>query len=162
MRALITYVSIHHGNTERIAKTIAEVLGAEMIKPWKVKPKELLEYDLIGSGSGIYWWRHHRSLFKLGENIPPVSAKKAFLFSTAGLNISWYTHRRLKRELQEKGFEIVGEFSCRGRDTNGPLARRGGLNRGHSNEKDLERAGEFAEKIQKALEDSGPSYSRPH
>ncbi len=33
MRALITHVSIHHGNAERIAKIIAEVLGAERIKP---------------------------------------------------------------------------------------------------------------------------------
>ena len=147
MGALIVYVSIHHRNTEKVARVIAEVLGADMVKPWKVKPEELLKYDLIGFGSGIYWWRHHWGLFKLVESLPKVEGKKAFIFSTAGLNIRWYNHRRLKRKLIEKGFEIVGEFSCRGWDTNGRLAKIGGLNRGHPNEKDLRKAREFAERM---------------
>ncbi|WP_048149911.1 flavodoxin family protein [Palaeococcus ferrophilus] len=145
MRALIVYVSVHHGNTERVAKAMAEVLGAELTKPWKVKPEELLSYDLIGFGSGIYWWRHHWGLFKLVENLPNVGGKKAFIFSTAGLNIRPYNHRKLRRALKEKGFEIVGEFSCRGWDTNGWLAKIGGLNKGHPDERDIGRARKFAE-----------------
>lgn len=41
-----------------IARAIAGVLNAELVKPWAVGD-ELLEYDVIGFGSGIYWWRHH-------------------------------------------------------------------------------------------------------
>ncbi|WP_461866274.1 NADPH-dependent FMN reductase family protein [Thermococcus sp.] len=100
---------------------------------------------MIGFGSGTYWWRHHWALLKLVEDLPRMEGKKAFIFSTAGM--PWYNHRALKRELKEKGFQIVGEFSCRGWDTNGWLAKIGGINKGHPNEKDLERVRRFAEKL---------------
>lgn len=147
MRALIVYVSIHHKNTEKVAKAMADVLNADLSKPWKIKPAEVGKYDLVGFGSGIYWWRHHWALLRLVDNLPRMEGKKAFIFSTAGMNIPWYTHRALKKKLKEKGFEIVGEFSCRGWDTNGWLARIGGINRGHPNEKDLERARRFAKRL---------------
>ena len=146
MKTIIVYVSIHHKNTEKIAKAIAEVLNAKLVKPWAVRD-ELLEYDLIGFGSGIYWWRHHWALLKLVDNLPRMKGKKTFIFSTAGVNIPWYNHRALRKKLKEKGFEIVGELSCRGWDTNGWLAKIGGINKGHPNEKDIEKARRFAEKI---------------
>lgn len=147
MSAIIVYVSIHHKNTEKIAKAIAEVLNAELVKPWEVKPEELLKYDLIGFGSGIYYWKHHRALFKLINNLPEVKGKKAFIFSTAGISIPFINHRKLRRALRRKGFEIVGELSCRGWDTNGWLAKIGGISKGHPNEKDLEKARRFAKKL---------------
>ncbi|WP_293257086.1 hypothetical protein [Palaeococcus sp. (in: euryarchaeotes)] len=70
-----------------------------------------------------------------------MGGKRAFIFSTVGM--PWYNHRALRRALKEKGFQIVGEFSCRGWDTNGWLAKVGG----DPNEKDLERARRFAEKL---------------
>ncbi|USH00614.1 flavodoxin family protein [Thermococcus argininiproducens] len=154
MNTLIIYVSIHHRNTEKVAKVMAKALDAELTKPWGITPKELLNYDLIGFGSGIYWWRHHWSLLKLVEELPMMKGKRAFIFSTAGMNIPFYNHRQLKRKLKEKGFEIVGEFSCRGWDTNGWLAKIGGINKGHPNESDLERAKKFAEKLRRNLHPS--------
>ncbi|QDA32101.1 flavodoxin [Thermococcus indicus] len=147
MRTLIVYVSIHHRNTEKITKAMAEVLGADLVKPWKTEPNELLKYDLIGFGSGIYWWRHHWGLFKLVESLPRMDGKKAFIFSTAGMNIRWYNHRKLKKALRKKGFKVVGEFSCRGWDTNGWLAKIGGLNKGHPNDRDVAEARRFAERL---------------
>lgn len=149
MRTLIVYVSIHHKNTEKVANAMAEVLDAELAKPWKINPEELEKYDLIGFGSGIYWWRHHWALLKLVDNLPGMEGKRAFIFSTAGMDIPWYNHRALRKKLGEKGFEIVGEFSCRGWDTNGWLAKIGGINKGRPNEEDLERARRFAGKIRK-------------
>ena len=32
-RVLIICVSVHHGNTKKIADVMAEVLGAEMVEP---------------------------------------------------------------------------------------------------------------------------------
>lgn len=151
MRALIVYVSVHHGNTEKVAKAIAEVLGAEMRKAWEVRPEELLSYDLLGFGSGIYYWKHHRALFKLLDSLPNVEGKKAFIFSTAGINVPFINHRKLRKALKEKGFEIVGEFSCRGWDTNGWLEKIGGLNKGHPDERDLERARKFAEGLKNQI-----------
>lgn len=151
MDSIIVYVSIHHKNTEMVAKVIAEVLNARLVKPWEIKPEELLKYDLIGFGSGIYYWKHHRALFELINKLPKVEGKKAFIFSTAGLNIPFINHRKLRKVLREKGFEIVGEFSCRGWDTNGWLAEIGGLNKGHPNEKDLENARKFAENLKASI-----------
>lgn len=72
------------------------------------------------------------------------------MFSTSGLPFflkAW--HAPLKSLLGRKGFEVVGEFSCRGFDTWGPLWLTGGLNRNHPDEMDLERAREFARKLPK-------------
>lgn len=145
--ALIIYVSIHHGNTEKIARAMAEVLNAKLVKPWEVGPKDVLKYDLIGFGSGIYFWRHHRALFELMDKMPNARGKKAFIFSTAGLDIPVVNHLALRRALKRKGFKIVGEFSCRGWDTNGILAKIGGINKGRPNEKDIERAKKFAKTL---------------
>ncbi len=92
MRALIVYVSIHHKNTEKVAKAMADVLNADLSKPRKIKPAEVGKYDLVGFGSGgIYWWRHHWALLRLVDNLPRMEGKKAFIFSTAGMNTPWYT-----------------------------------------------------------------------
>lgn len=53
MNALIAYVSIHHRNTKRIARTMAKTLEPDLAKPWKTEPNELMEYDLIGFGSPL-------------------------------------------------------------------------------------------------------------
>jgi len=151
MNALIIYVSIHHGNTKKVAKIMAETLNAKLVKSWEIKPEQLTKYDLIGFGSGIYYWRHHWALFKLIDNLPQMKGKKAFIFSTAGINVPFINHRKLRSALRKKGFEIVGEFSCRGWDTNGWLEKIGGISKGHPNEKDLERARRFAEKLKSMI-----------
>ena len=53
MRSLIVLYSYHHHNTEKVAKVISPVLGAEIKWPEDVNPEEIKEYDLIGFGSGI-------------------------------------------------------------------------------------------------------------
>ena len=54
---MIIYVSVHHGNTAKIAQIMAEVLNAKLVKPNQVNIDELLNYELIGFGSGIYFCR---------------------------------------------------------------------------------------------------------
>ncbi len=76
----------------------------------------LADYDLIGLGSGIYWGKNDRRLLYLVSNLPQVNAKKAFVFSTSGIRAGRVLNefnKRLKRKLEEKGFSIIGEFSCR-------------------------------------------------
>ena len=84
MKALILYKSIHHKNTEKIAKAIAEELNADIYDIDKVSSDIIENYDLIGFGSGIYFGKHHKSLFKFLDKINKTN-KKAFIFSTAGL-----------------------------------------------------------------------------
>jgi len=51
--AMVLY-SYHHNNTEKIAKSIAKVLDANIKKPQEINPGDLQKYDMIGFGSGIY------------------------------------------------------------------------------------------------------------
>ena len=158
MKSLIIYFSFHHKNTEKIAKILAQVLNSEIKKTFEVKPEEINQYDLIGFGSGIYFWRHHPSLFKLIERLPEIKEKDAFIFSTSGIKIPLIDfHKPLRKKLIQKGFKILSEFSCLGFDSFGPLKFFGGINKGRPNEKDLEKAKKFAIELKKKLNENHPS-----
>ena len=62
MKVLIIYNSVHHGNTEKITKVIADELKTKMVKPSDEEASKWEEYDLIGFGSGIYFGKHHESI----------------------------------------------------------------------------------------------------
>jgi len=83
LKTLIIYKSYHHMNTEKVAKAMADAMDAKLAKVEDVRPEELADYDLIGFGSGIYWYKHHKKLFELIERIPSMD-KKVFVFSTCG------------------------------------------------------------------------------
>lgn len=149
MRCLIVYDTIT-GNTEKIARAIASVLKARIAKAGKAGINEISKYSLIGFGSGIYATKHHQSLLRLVDKMPENigNNKKAFVFSTAGtcsLKLLW--HLPLRKRLIKKGFEVAGEFCCKGKDTFGPFKLIGGLNKNHPNEEDIKNAKEFAKSI---------------
>jgi flavodoxin len=78
----------------------------------------------------------------------PVLHKKAFIFLTRGSRSLYSYHQALRDQLFAKGFEIIGEFFCRGFDTNGPLKFVGGIAKRQPNEQDLQHAREFAKTLQ--------------
>ncbi|MBN1763272.1 MAG: flavodoxin family protein [Methanomicrobia archaeon] len=145
MKTLIIYASTHHGNTEKIAQEIATVLNAELVNLTDTDDiPDLADYDLIGFGSGIYWGKHDRKLLDLVSGLPRVNGKKAFIFSTSGVNAGRVFDRRLRRNVLERGFDIIGAFSCKGFDNVWPLRLVGGMNKGRPNANDLEAAVSFA------------------
>jgi flavodoxin len=143
MKTLIIYASVHHQNTEKVAKVMAEELAADLVPVQEAQPATFLGYDLIGFGSGIYFMKHHKTLLQFAGKLPVVTGKRAFVFSTSGQG-GEERHAALKEMLVNRGFSIVGEFSCKGWDTFGPMKLIGGINRGRPNEKDLEEARVFA------------------
>ncbi|MEM2941580.1 MAG: flavodoxin family protein [Thermoproteota archaeon] len=153
MKTLIIYVSIHHDNTEKIARAMMNILNADLVKPTEVVDNYVSKYDLIGFGSGIYFGKHHKSIFDLIDRLPAQNGKEAFIFSTSGLRKIRFIHdfdKPLRKKLLEKGFHIVGEFNCRGWDTY-PLWVKpfGGVNKGKPGEKEIEEAKRFAESLEK-------------
>ncbi len=163
MRSLIILVSYHHHNTEKVALTMAKVLGAEIKRPSEVDVERLAECDMIGFGSGIYGSRPHQDLLDLVEKLPRLEGKKAFIFSTngspdlaqtymekdkrTGAELEPYrtrVHIPLRELLASKGFIIIGEFACQGHNTNSFLKLFGGINKGRPDANDLKRAEEFA------------------
>jgi flavodoxin len=157
MKALIIYISVHHGNTERVAKVMANILDADLLEMKQVDASMLEQYDLIGFGSGIYFGKHHKSLLDFVDMLPMLRNKKAFIFSTSGLRKIQFIHnfdKPLKEKLQRKDFDIIGEFSCRGLDTYRATKLVGGVNKGRPNAEDLKQAEDFAS----GLKNSGASY----
>ncbi|MFW6105481.1 MAG: flavodoxin family protein, partial [Chloroflexota bacterium] len=135
------------GNTERVAKVIADILDADLLQVKKTNVSMLEQYDLIGFGSGIYFGKHHESLLDFVDNLPVLRNKKAFIFSTSGLRKIPFVHdfdKPLRKKLQRKWFDIIDEFSCRGFDTSWAATIVGGINKGRPDAKDLKRAEDFA------------------
>jgi flavodoxin len=154
MQALIVCISVHHGNTEKVAEAMANILDADLVQVKQADANMLERYGLIGFGSGIYYGRHHESLFDFVDKLPVVRDKKAFIFSTSGLRKIPLIHdfnKPLRKKLQQKGFDIVAEFSCRGLDTYRAAGFVGGVNKGRPNGDDLKQAERFA----RCLKNSG-------
>lgn len=160
-RSLVLVISYHNKNTEKVAKVITGALGADMKDP-RTGPVDISDYDVVGFGSGIYGGKHHEAMLNLAEGLPPVTGKKAFIFSTFGapgwaLRISTdvsdrsddpgsrskaymeMNHTPLRELLLSRGYDVIGEFSCSGLNTNSFLRFFGGLNKGRPNAEDLGR-----------------------
>ncbi|MCK5476967.1 MAG: flavodoxin family protein [Candidatus Aenigmarchaeota archaeon] len=151
MKTLIIYCSVHHSNTKKIAKTMADILDADLLKPQEIKIDKLADYNLIGFGSGIYFGKHHDDLFDFVSKLPMQNNKKAFIFSTRGIMPVNICHKLLKKQLSEKEFDVINEFSSKGFDTVGPFKLIGGINKNRPNDDDLENAKKFAENINNEL-----------
>ncbi|MEY8016966.1 flavodoxin family protein [Mycobacterium servetii] len=153
MKSLIVCVSKSHGNTRRVADRMAEVLGAEIVEPESADPAKFGDYDLVGFGSGIYYMAPDARLRNLIRRLPHVDGVRAFTFFTSGareIPLLGYS-KTLRKPLAAKGFEVLDSFSCRGFDTVGPFGLVGGINRGRPDERDLDRAAEFAERLHKRV-----------
>jgi flavodoxin len=151
-KSLLVLYSYHHKNTEAVAKVFAEVLGAKIVTPREVNAAELAGYDLVGFGGGIDSGKHYKPVLDLADKLPPVDARKAFIFSTCGAPAFIVTegfirgnHAALRAKLEAKGYAIVGEFGCPGFNTNMFLRYFGGLNKKRPNAEDLEGARAFAQ-----------------
>jgi flavodoxin len=153
MKTVITYVSVRHGNTEKIAKAMASVLQAELLKPEEVSADTVSKIDLFGVGSGIYNKKHHETLFAMVDKLPSANGKRAFLFSTSGYGekrVDKY-HEPLRSKMVAKGFKIIGEFTSLGFNNEGMLRLSGGVNKGRPNEEDLKNSEDFARNLQKKM-----------
>lgn len=146
MKSLIVFESIHHGNTEKIARAMADSLGADVCRADSVDAGTLKDYDLVGFGSGIYFGKFDKKILDLVDSIPDESGKKAFVFSTSGLGNIRY-NEPLEQKLKGKHFKVVGDYACKGFDTTGPFKIIGGIAKGRPDDDDIKKAEEFAGKI---------------
>jgi flavodoxin len=155
-RTLIVLHSYHHHNTAKVADVIAGVLGAQILAAQEADSEALGGYDLIGFGSGIDSGKHYEELLEMAERLPENINKKSFIFSTSAIvNADKMSedHSCLRIRLVSKGYSVLGEFSCKGFNTNAFLKYFGGMNRGRPNDEDLRRAGEFAQSLKTQMTD---------
>ena len=153
IKSLIIVYSYHHNNTGKIANAFSEVLHAEVKNPEQVMIEDIQEYDLIGFGAGIDSGRHYKPLLDFVDRLPSVNKKDGFIFSTSAIQGESKVkedHSLLRQKLESKGYTIIGEFSCKGYNTNSFLKYIGGMNKGRPNFDDLEHAKEFARNLKES------------
>ena len=139
MRKTIVYASVHHGNTEKLVKRIAEECRVDLIDAIKQMNVDLNDYDMIGFASGIYYSKFHQSILKFSEE--NLSAdKKVFLICTYGGSANF---KSIEQILNKKHASVVGKFGCKGYDTFGPFKLVGGIAKGHPDEEDMKNAVDF-------------------
>ena len=139
MRKAIVYASVHHGNTEKLVKRIAEECQVDLIDAIKQMNVDLNDYDIIGFASGIYYSKFHKSILKFIEkNL--ADNKKVFLICTYGGSANF---KSIEQILNKKHASVVGKFGCKGYDTFGPFKLVGGIAKGHPDEEDMKNAVDF-------------------
>ena len=138
MKSVVVYFS-RFGNTKKVAEAMASVLNAEM---WDAREiTELPDFDLLLVGSGTYRGRPRKHLMSLIKNVMILEGKKTAAFGT---------HARrdgaasvLKELLENKGADVLGSWSCRGRFLF--------MSRRHPSDADLDGARRFAEELKSKL-----------
>ena len=163
VKSLVLYSSIT-GNTEKVAKRIAEVLKQKQydvafIKVDEITNIDLLAYDLVFLGSAVHQWlptktmmnyvkrmlKHYFSSGIIVPSVPIRPGKYAICFCTysgphTGLSEAIPATKWLKAFLKHVGFtvpeewHIVGEF--KNNEENSTAGRLGNI-KGRPNEHDL-------------------------
>lgn len=150
MKPVIVIHSYHHNNTRKVAEAIGSIIRAEVMSVYEILEEEILEKDLIGFGSGIDSGKHYKELLEFAHNLQSVKDKNCFIFSTSAMQGTAKVekdHKALKTILKSKGYKIIGEFSCKGFNTNSLLKYVGGMNKNRPNENDIRNAISFATEI---------------
>jgi flavodoxin I len=134
MNVRIVYGSLT-GNTRRVAEAIGKELA---VLPRAAKEPQSLEGgDLLFLGSGVYGGRPAGAVRRLLSAATSLAGVKVALFGTYGgtpNQLDW-----MARAVQEKGGEVLGRFSCKGRD----WFVLGLVARGHPSAADLSAAAAF-------------------
>jgi len=126
LKILITYFS-NTGNTEKVANSIKEGLFGEEINLLQIKdvdPSNLISYDLVILGSGIYASRVDKSVLNLVKNAAEFPLKFAYFCTHASLEFYQKPFYRVSKILAANGCKIVGEFDCVGDNLGIPLEKR--------------------------------------
>lgn len=143
MKICLVYTSLT-GNTRRLAEAMAETLEVEARKVKEVSAVDRV--DLLFLGSGVYGGRPARSMREFLRKLPSLEEVKIALFATYGAQPRQLD--TMASLVQEKGGEILGRFSCKGRD----WAFLGLIARGHPSRAELDAAAAFAQQIRDRAE----------
>ena len=146
MKIAVVYASVHHKNTEKVVKAIAEKHPEiELIDATKTVLKDLASYDLIGLASGIFYGKFHKALLRfINDNLP--AHKKTFVIYTCGADRTSYI-KDIEELIKSKDSVVSAHYSCLAYDTFGPFKLVGGINKGRPNEDDIQKTIDFYESL---------------
>ncbi|MDC7234790.1 MAG: EFR1 family ferrodoxin [Spirochaetales bacterium] len=122
---------------------------------------ELNEYDAVGIGTPVFFYRLPFLVSDFIRNLPLLKGKSAFWFCTYG-TVPGKSFRQIHRLLSGKEAVVLDGFSCRGADYWYGYTKRGYLfNPESPTEEELFSAGVFSSEISRALENQVHSSPVP-
>jgi flavodoxin I len=132
MKALIV-VDSKYGNTERIAKAIAEglkpVIEVKVVRPGEVTPSDLGSINFLFVGSPVQGGRQTKAIQEFLNKIPADSLKNISVaafdtrLKTWMVKVFGYAAERIAQSLKEKGGTLAAEpEGFKVNHTQGPLA----------------------------------------
>lgn len=145
MKILIIVDSHHKNNTLKIAEAMSGTVNADVLSVAEADNADLMQYDIVGFGSGIYAGKVGKKLFKyIAGRINDLS--NVFVFSTSAKGKLEY-NGELEAYLNGKCKNVLGSFACKGFCKWFIFALAGGISKGHPDETDFENAKTFMKQI---------------
>lgn len=148
MKVAIVYVSVHHKNTEKVVKAMAEEINADLFNLNQSGNVDLSTYDVVGLASGAFFHNMHKKIIDFVKSDKLNSKQKVFLVCTCGSPFIDHT-KEVAKILKEKNISYLSTFECAGFDTFGPFKIFGGIAKNRPNNKDLEKAKKFIKGVVK-------------
>jgi len=150
-RCLIVYFS-QSGTTARVAERIAAGLRSAdyEVKLFNMNDgrlPEVGEYDLLGIGSPVYYYRPPFTVTDYVVSLPDLRGLPVFVFVLYGTH-GFDTGNRIRRALARKGAREVGYFQGHGADFYAGYLKEGYFfSPGHPTEEELGHAEEFGRRV---------------
>lgn len=144
-KTIVIYQSLHHGNTRKLLEGMRETCSFDMVSVSEAKSVNLMEYELVGFASGIFYGEPHTSILDFVKNNPDMP-DKSFIIFTSGSNNKKYANSFVQL-LETQNHKVLGVYHCKGFDTYGLWKWIGGIARNHPNQEDVEQGIAFIEKF---------------
>jgi flavodoxin/ferredoxin len=168
MKAIVVYFS-QTGSTRKIAEAIQrgileESCSCEVVALRHFDPVKLSDYDLVGLGTPVFYYREP---FHVGDfilTLPPGNGQHVFMFCTHGAVVG-NTFPSMAEKFAARGYTVVGDFDCYA-DVSLQYGPKPYWTDGHPDEIDLEAAQNFGRTIVKqnySIKEGGeavPQYRR--
>ncbi|MBT3311267.1 MAG: 4Fe-4S dicluster domain-containing protein [Desulfobacterales bacterium] len=149
MKTLIICFS-QTGNTRKVAEYIRdgikdEIEFCEITDLAGVDMKQLDQYDLVGLGCPVFYYKEPENVRSFIEELPDLNDKNWFLFCTHGsvMGVIFYT---MKESLEKKGIRVIGYHDTYA-DGTLPFYPHPTLTTGHPDDQDLQEAQAFGKKV---------------
>ncbi|MBI4768792.1 MAG: 4Fe-4S binding protein [Deltaproteobacteria bacterium] len=151
MKTLLLYFS-QTGNTEKVAKSIQDGIRdaeglCDLIVLKEFDPALLAEYDLVGLGSPVFYYKEPFNVQDFIEGLPELNGQHWFVFCTHG-NVIGNFFPSIIEKLKKKGALVIGFHNSYANITL-PFYPRPSYTSGHPDLIDLEQARAFGRKIGK-------------
>jgi flavodoxin/ferredoxin len=149
MKAIIVYYSAT-GNTAKIARAIhqgmKEKLDCDIVPLKKANPKDMANYDVIGIGGPLWYFRETANLRLFAYNMPQLNGKLGFPFCVHGAAPFGFM-ASLIPILKKKGLTIIGYHDWYGSVHQVLHMPKPYVTDGHPDEIDLKEAENFGREM---------------